>query len=387
MKPSASSAISHNLPDIPVLRPMLPTADCVVPYLRHIDSTRHYTNHGPLVCEFEARIAESLRVKPDCVASASSGTAAIAGAILASAGRATAEHPLALLPAFTFVGTAMAAEQCGYRPYLADIDPETWMLDPARIVNLPVLSHIGVVIPVAPFGRAVHQGPWREFQAQTGIPVVIDGAACYAEIRDKPQSFVGSIPIGLSFHATKSFSTGEGGGVVAVNPDLIQRVVMGLNFGCYGSREARSPGSNGKMSEYHAAVGLAEFDGWSQKRHGFETAADGYRDAAADLGLSDRFYLTPDIGMPYAIIRCRDPFEASHVQLALGEANVGWRLWYGTGLHHHSYFFNAQRGDLRTTDDVAPRLIGVPMAPDMTQAQVRHVTTVLAAAVRSKHAG
>ena len=114
---------------VPVLRPLLPTADRLQPYLRRIDTSRVYTNHGPLVCELERRLAEHFTLPTGSVASASSGTIGLMGAILATAGRATPERPFALMPAFTFVATAVAAEQCGYRPYLADIDAETWMLD------------------------------------------------------------------------------------------------------------------------------------------------------------------------------------------------------------------------------------------------------------------
>ncbi len=360
----------------------MPMAERILPYLRRLDATRIYTNHGPLVGEFEARVARILALPADGVASANTGTAALAAAILATAGRATVERPLALIPAFTFVATAMAAEQYGYQPYLADIDDETWMLDPTRLVDHPALSQIGVVIPVAPFGRPVTQAPWLAFQARTGIPVVIDGAACFGEIVDSPQTYIGAIPVAISFHATKGFSTGEGGGVASTDTDLITRIVTALNFGFHGSREAQSAGTNGKMSEYHAAVGLAELDGWTDKRLAFQAAACGYRQAAEEFGLADRFFATPDIGMPYALYRCRDPIEAAHVQRALQAAHVGWRLWYGTGLQHHQYYSDSGRDDLATTANVAPTLIGLPMAPDLTQAQIAYVIAVVAAAVK-----
>jgi dTDP-4-amino-4,6-dideoxygalactose transaminase len=372
--------------EIPVLRPLMPSADQLLPYLRRIDATRIYTNHGPLVQEFEKRIAGTLSVPTGGVASASSGSAALAAAIMAVAGRATAERPLALIPAFTFVATATVAEQLGYEPYLCDVDPETWMLDPARLADHPMLEQLGVVIPVAPFGRPVPQAPWRAFQAAAGIPVVIDGAACFGEILDDPERFLGAIPVAISFHATKGFSTGEGGAVVATDADLIIRAVRALNFGCYGSREAQSWGGNGKMSEYHAAVGLAELDGWTDKRSSFLAVADDYRRVAAAYGVAARLFVTPDVGMPYALFRCADAAEADHVRQALGKAHIGWRFWYGGGLLKHPHLSGARCDDLGTTSVLAPTLIGLPMAPDLSHARVSHVIGVLADALRSSAA-
>src|SRR5690606_3869348 len=198
-------------PPIPVMTPRLPSADQLLPYLRPIAAARVYTNFGPLVPEFEQRVAAELSLPVAALASASSGTAALVGGILASAGQATAARPLAVMPAYTFVATALAAEQCGYRPCLADVDPQRWMLDPGALLDHPALDQVGVVLPVAAFGAAVPQAPWQEFRDRTGIPVVIDGAASFEAACAAPWRNLGDIPVAMSFHATKSFGMGEGG--------------------------------------------------------------------------------------------------------------------------------------------------------------------------------
>src|SRR6185369_7733016 len=96
-------------------------------------ASRTYTNWGPLVEELESRLCRLLQLPPDALVTASSGTAALVGAILASAGRAQPGKPLAAIPAFTFVATAVAVEQCGYQPYLVDVDPDTWLLEATRL--------------------------------------------------------------------------------------------------------------------------------------------------------------------------------------------------------------------------------------------------------------
>ena len=367
---------------VPVLRPLLPTADRLVPYLRRIDQARIYTNYGPLVCELEQRLVEHLAVPAAAVASASSGTAALTGAILALAGRATRTRPLALIPAFTFVATAAAAEHCGYRPYLADIDAETWMLDPDRLARHPVLAEVGVVVPVSPFGRPVPQRPWRDFHDRTGIPVVIDGAAMFDVGRAPPGHFFGAVPVALSLHATKGYGTGEGGAVVWTDPDRLRRVAQVLNFGFYDRRDSCTPSTNGKMSEYHAAVGLAGLDDWAERRAEFLAVAERYRQAMVDAGLGERFFAAPDIGFSYALFRCRNAEEAVRVQEELQRDRVGWRLWYGGGLHHQSYFANLPRERLDITEELAPTLVGLPMAPDLSEEQIARVVALVAAAVK-----
>src|ERR1019366_10315163 len=94
------------------------------------------------------------------------------------------------------------------------------------------------------------------FVVRTGV------AASFAGVANKADAFLGNIPVALSLHATKCFATGEGGAVVSHNTDLVARASQTLNFGSSGSRDSRTPSTNGKMSEYHAAVGLAELDGW-----------------------------------------------------------------------------------------------------------------------------
>ena len=270
---------------IRVLRPRLPSAEQLLPYLRRIDATRVYSNHGPLCRELERRLSKQLRLPADNVVCASSGTIAIVGAILAVAARAKAK-PLAVVPALTFVATASAVEQCGYEPYLADVDPQSWMLDPKALAQHPLLDRVGLVVPVAPFGRPVPQQPWSEFRRRTKVPVVIDGAASFDTILRDPHIFMGEIPVALSFHATKSFGTGEGGAIATSDVDLAAESTSALNFGSHIARNSCSPSTNGKMSEYHAAVGLAELDGWEAKRSALSTVVSRYkrrfREAAFD---------------------------------------------------------------------------------------------------------
>ena len=147
--PVDPGAAPRHEPAIPVLRPLLPTANRLLPYLSRIDETRTYSNWGPLVHELQQRLCSHLGQPPGSMVCASSGTAALVGAILATAGRATSDRPLAVIPALTFVGTALAVEECGFEPFVADVDATSWTLDSTRIEQEIDLERVGLVVPVA----------------------------------------------------------------------------------------------------------------------------------------------------------------------------------------------------------------------------------------------
>lgn len=380
MTVSASARIAPN-DNIPVLRPQLPSADRLLPYLRQIDATRYYSNGGRLVQQLEARLAAQLGRPQGSVVTAASGTEALIGAVFASAGRATPERPLAVMPAYTFVATAVAAEHCGYQPYLADIDAETWLLDAEPLRYHPERDRIGLVMPVAPFGRPVPQAPWNRFSQETGIPVVIDGAASFEGVGSDPARYLGTTPVALSFHATKSFATAEGGAVVSADLAFCQRTGQALNFGFWGTRDSATASTNGKMSEYHAAIGLAELDGWDGKQAAFRRVAETYDRLASGMKLAHRFVLAPEIAGCYVVFRCASPAEACKVQDTLEEQHIDYRLWYGLGMHRQSYFRALSRDDLATTDRIAPLALGLPVAPDLSEEAIARVTAALSRAV------
>lgn len=363
---------------IRVLQPLLPDAGRLLPYLERIDANRTYTNWGPLAAELEDRLSVHFRVPAGSVISANSGTGALVGAILATAGRAAAERPFAIVPAYTFVATPLAAEQCGFRPHLVDVDADSLQLQAEALDNHPLLAMAGLVIPVAPFGRAVPLAPWLDFHRRTGIPVVIDGGASFEAASADPGQFLGGLPVAMSFHATKSFATSEGGCVITTDAQLAEGVNQALNFGFLGSRECRAPSTNGKMSEYHAAIGLAELDGWAAKQAALDAVANAYRRRMNAVGLGDRLTIAPAVATCYVLFRCSHALEAADVLASLAASNVETRLWYGHGLHRQPYYTGLSRDDLAVTERVAPITIGLPIAPDMAETSVQRVVTALA---------
>jgi dTDP-4-amino-4,6-dideoxygalactose transaminase len=361
---------------IPVFRPKLPTVEKLIPYLREIDKNRWYSNRGALVQAMERRVTAKLNKGCGVVVTAS-GWAALKAAIIAAAGPATSQRPLALMPSYTFAATAAAAESCGYKPYFLDIDEESWMISPQTLIEHEALSRAGVVIPVAAYGRGVAQDGWRSFREATAVPVVIDAAAALEAIANDPRALVGAVPAVVSFQATKTLSTGEGGAVIWNDADGLMAVAGAINFGFLGTRESKSPSFNGKMSEFHAAVGNASLDAWDETFVAWRTTCAAYSGFAETAGFADQLILPPTIASCYALFRAYSEAEADNVTKALAENGVEHRFWYGDGLHTHRHFAAASRDPLPWTAHVARRLIGLPTAIDLSHEAMKRIVAAI----------
>lgn len=157
-----------------------------------------------------------------------------------------------------------------------------------------------------------------------------------------------------------------------------------MNFGFLGDRDCKADAINGKLSELHAAVGLAELDAWTEKKLAWQTVAERYRHLAAGLGMDDRIFTAPTVASCYVLFLAADEREAVAIRQALTASGIGHRLWYGLGLHKHTHFQGSLCEALPVTDSLAPRLIGLPAAVDLDQAAILEVLQAIDA-VRAQH--
>ncbi|GAB4223051.1 MAG: aminotransferase class I/II-fold pyridoxal phosphate-dependent enzyme [Gammaproteobacteria bacterium] len=247
--------------DIRLLIPEMPDHVTLKPWLERIDSNHYYTNFGPLVKQFEAQLTDlltqySVDSKQLYVTTCHSGTAGLELAI-----RALELPPGShiLVPAYTFVASALAIIHAGHVPVFADIDAINWQLTPDIAARYLQQYTIDAVMPVAAYGFPCEARNWQIFAECYELPVIIDAAGAIGN-----QWHIDKVVTVYSLHATKLFGVGEGGLVVATNPHYIRKIELLAGFGLEQQR-LTALGSNYKLSEYHAAVGLATFDIWGQK--------------------------------------------------------------------------------------------------------------------------
>jgi dTDP-4-amino-4,6-dideoxygalactose transaminase len=361
---------------IPVHKPKLPMLPAVSPYIRRIDASRWYTNNGPLAKELESRLAAKAGVPASNVLVTSSCTSAIAAClrVLAPGGG----H--CLMPSFTFPATPGAAVQAGLDPAFADVDRAGWQLTPeiARAAIAELRETIAAVVPVAPFGAPLNVETWQAFAAERDLPVVIDAAAAADAVLSRRMP--PTVPICISLHATKILGCGEGGAVFLPDDAPVRDIRAAVNFGLAGDRSSRLPGFNGKMSEYHAAIGHAALDDWTLTRAAFSGRASIWRSALASAGLG-ALRLQEDFGVSWisaSLVADLGVPRAREIAQSFERRGIDTRRWWEDGCHAHPAYANSPRTALDVTERLAARLLGLPFFIDIAPAAVEHITSVLA---------
>lgn len=360
-------------PPIAVARPLLPSADALLPYLRRIDRTRIYGNLGPLTRELEERLAQHFSVPSGSTATVANATLGLSLTLQALGVR---PGTLCLMPAWTFAASGHAAVAAGLRPYFLDVDADDWCIKPASVlaaIRRLGAHQVGAVMPVAPFGARLDTSAWDVFYEQTRIPVVIDAAAAFDSVRP------GQVPAVVSLHATKVLGAGEGGFVITRDRQVVIDVQRRSNFGFYGAREARVPATNAKMSEYSAAVGLASLDAWPATRAQWAGMAATYRRAlAAYPGITLMPGLTGLVSS--TLVVQVEPSLGSVGPLAMDLARLGvaTRRWWGNGLHEEHAFISYGRDPLPVTTELGRQTIGLPCSRDLTRKEITAVCSTVA---------
>ncbi len=341
---------------IPLLVPDLPNTEELLPWLKCIDNNKWYSNFGPLVQKFESELTNLLDSNLTTV---SSGTSALELSLLAL------DLPIGskvLLPAFTFPATVTAVKYTGLQPVFTDIDPDTWLLTPNIARQILDKISYDVVIPVTTFGHPQPADEWDQFSEDTNVTVLIDAA-----------SSLGNQPIGkrciitFSLHATKAFGIGEGGLIVADSADFIQQVRTLSNFGFENGTIVKS-GSNAKLSEYHAAVGLAQLRRWpkiTQKRQTIWNIYQKYLDKATLQSM-------PENHIPAILsVKVNDDIPIQN------NPQVKTRRWYYPPLYKHPAFtdivkISPQEDDyLPITENLS--LLGLPFHTSLTEDDIIYI--------------
>lgn len=356
---------------LPVARPRLPTADDILPYLRRIDDARWYSNFGPLLTELELRLASRFTD----------------GAVAATVVNATQALTLALqamdlpagslvaTPSWTFVATAHAIAQAGLVPWFLDVDHDSQMLDPAQVRDVLARAPgpVSAVLPVAAHGAMPDVEAWLAFRDETGLAVLLDAAAAFDAARDA------RLPTVVSLHATKVLGIGEGGFLVTDDAALAFRVRRMTTYGFNGTREAQIAGTNAKLSEYTAAVGLAALDKWPADRLRFFLAAQHTR---IGLAMTPSVVLQPGWGSDWVTSVCVVRLPNGAAQAAtetLVAHGVETRRWWGRGCHQDAAFAAYPRTELPVTERLAQSVIGLPFAIDLAREDVDRVVRALRA--------
>jgi dTDP-4-amino-4,6-dideoxygalactose transaminase len=350
-------------------------------FLRRAESimqSRWLTNNGPLVQEFEHRVADMHGVA-HCVAMCN-GTIALEIAI-----RALGMDGEVIIPSYTFIATAHALSWQGITPVFADIDPATHNLDPASVRRM-ITPRTSGIIGVHLWGRPAPVDALQAIADENGLSLMFDAAHAFA-------GSSGSQRIGgfgrcevLSFHATKVFNTFEGGAVLTNDDALAETMRLMRNFGFAGFDNVIHPGTNGKMPEINAAMGLVNLDSLADFVASNKVRYDDY---ARALGAIDGVRLlaydpsdTPNY--QYVVMEVDPAFRASRDRIvdALQAENILARRYFWPGCHRMKPYRELYPHAgllLPGTEQVADRVVVLPTGASLAPGCVETIAAVLSA--------
>lgn len=357
-------------------RPNMGDRAAFMQYANDIFDRRWLSNNGPLVQQFEREIEAHLGVK-HCVAMCN-GTIALEIAI-----RALGMEGEVIVPSYTFVATAHALQWQSITPVFADIDPVTHLLSPDAVRRMITPRTTGI-IGVHLWGRAAPVRELHDIAEEHGLKLMFDAAHAFSCMHQgKMIGNFGACEV-LSFHATKFFNTFEGGAVVTNDDDLAQTMRLMRNFGFAGLDHVIHPGTNGKMVEINAAMGLVNLksldDVIAANRCNYET----YREALRSVpGLR---LLSMNTGerhnYQYVVVEVGPDCTATRDQLieALQAENVMARRYFWPGCHnmepYRSLFPHAGLV-LPHTGVVAARVMVLPTGQTMDAEMIETVVQIM----------
>jgi dTDP-4-amino-4,6-dideoxy-D-glucose transaminase len=238
--------------DLLVGRPNVGDREAFLKRLEKVLDTGWFTHYGPLARQFERRVAETVGVE-HCVLVANATTGL---EIVLRAANLSGE---VIMPSMTFIATPHSARFHGVRPVFCDVDPETGCLDPAEVERL-ITPRTTAILGVHLWGQPCAVDQLRKLADANGLVLYFDAAhamACRADGR--PIGGFGLAEV-FSFHATKVVNSFEGGAIVSNDGEFAARARALHNFGLGPEGRPRHEGTNAKLTEAAAAMGLTSLE-------------------------------------------------------------------------------------------------------------------------------
>ena len=344
---------------IPVMKPLGVREEYLLPRIRSIEAAGVFSNRGPQVRELEFRLAEWLNIDNRHVVVTSNATVALTAAVALSPAKSW--H----VPAWSFPATALAPLHIDKQITFVDIHPDTWLaVDKRESITTGLIN-------VIPFGGSFNQSAW----AHPG-EVVIDAAASLASRPASLEELPESAVVVFSLHATKTMGGAEGGVLVFGSEERAKLARSWINFGFSGARESIVLGTNGKMSEYDAAVANARLDGWEEESAEWIRIRELAIEANRQLNLAQTPHSMEAVG-PYWIALFNSPQERQRAISSLQAHGVETRLWWGTGLHEMPAFSTVPTADVSEIKDLTERYLGLPHHIELTGELISFIASVL----------
>ena len=328
---------------------------------------------GPEVAAFETEWAQYCGAR--AAAGVGSGTDALTLALTACGRVRRGVGDEVITTALTAGYTALAILNAGAVPVFADIDPQTYTLDPVSVARM-ITPRTRAIVAVHLYGQVCDLNALFAVAADHGLFVLQDAAQAHgARLGGQPVGSFGAAA--FSFYPTKNLGgCGDGGAVVARDAELVERVRRLREGGHEAATAEGIEGRNSRLDELQAAllrVKLRHLDGWNERR---KALARFYNEALASV---------PDLRLPvpqdwaghiYHLYVVQHPARAA-LRMHLAARGIETLVHYAVPLHRQRLFFRSEQPALPVAEAVAPRLISLPLYPQLDTAEAQAVVDAI----------
>ena len=362
-------------------RPNIGNKDRLLARINDLLDRRWLSNNGVFVQEFEQRLADYLGVK-HCIA-VCNGTIALELVI-----RALELQGEVIIPSFTFIATAHALQWQEITPVFCDIDPQTHTINPWRVESL-ITPRTSGIIGVHVWGQPCNVEMLAEIAQKHDLKLMFDASHAFGcSHGGKMIGNFGSAEV-FSFHATKFMNTFEGGAIVTNDDELNQKLRLMKNFGFSGFDNVIYLGTNGKMSEVSAAMGLTSLESMEEFIEVNRRNYDCYQEGLAGIPGVSLFAVNQAEKHNYQYIVLEIEEEEAQVSRdmlmkILHAENVIARRYFYPGCHrmepYRSYFPHAGLL-LPETEKLGQRVLVLPTGTAISQEDITEVCKIFRCAI------
>ncbi|MBL4652338.1 MAG: DegT/DnrJ/EryC1/StrS family aminotransferase [Flavobacteriales bacterium] len=337
---------------INIVSPFLPPIEDYNNYISGIWKRNWLTNNGPLVNELELQLKSYLQV--DNIQYVTNGTIALQLAIKAL----NLSGEIITTP-FSYIATTSSIVWEGCDPIFADIDPQTFNIDPSSISN-KITKKTTAIIATHVYGNPCDIEAIQRIADQHNLKVIYDGAHSFG-VKYKGESIFkfGDIST-ASFHATKLYHTTEGGAIFTKSGEILSKISYLKNFGHHGAERFIEPGINGKNSEFHAAMGLCNLKYVDEILRKRKLDYNYYSKNLSSLGLQfQQINQDSEYNYSYFPILFRTEQELIKVMNSLACDEIYTRRYFYPTLDKAEYL--ATVDDIPVAEDIAKRVLCLPL--------------------------
>lgn len=329
---------------------------------------------GPEVKAFEEEFSEHFGLQRPCVA-VNSGTSGLHLGLLAAGVGPGME---VIVPSFTFAATANSVALTGATPVFADIDPDSFCLDPAAVEAAITERTVGVM-PVHLYGHPADMPALRGVCEARGLKLFEDAAQAHgASLHGTPVGAFGTFAM-FSLYPTKNMTSGEGGMVSCADDEVARRVKLYRNQGMEQQYHNEVVGLNNRMTDLHAAIGRAQLlkvDAWTAKRQANAAFLSEHLQGVTPPPLADG---AVHVYHQYTV---RVPEDRDGMAKALREEyQVGSGMFYPVP-NHRLRPFQADV-DLPQTERAARECLSLPVHPSLSQGDVERIVEAVNALAKA----